>query len=499
MPFFRAFGTVSLMTFISRILGFVRDLLAAYFFGASLLYDAFLTAFTAPNLLRRLFGEGALNAAVVPVFAEYEKDETESRRFVASLTGWFLLVVGGLVLAVLIAVFVLLQFPLSEKWSLTLGMFWRMFPYAFLICLVAMFAALLNVKGRFFAPATAPILLNLFWISTLLLLGFHLRLLERDVAFSLCFIIVAAGLAQVLLQVVSARRAGIGQGVSFKPHRGVRRVRALMLPMLFGLALYQVNILADRLIVLAFVEKEGGVTALFYANRLVQFPLALVGISAATALFPALAKAAHNGVSDRLTTLIRRSTNTVVILALPASAGLILLRNDIVSVLFRRGRFTEEASARTADVLLFYASALLFFCLVHIITRLFYARGRIRPVVVVTALCTLINLFLNIALVFYIAEKGVALATAVSSALNFLMLLAVVGKSERKGFVEGFRTLLPVFLCSAVMVAGLLLINYAFEFSAVRLIVSVAVGVLLYFGSAVLLMRGRLRDIMAKE
>lgn len=499
MTFLRAFSTVSIVTLLSRLLGFVRDLLAAYFFGASLIYDAFLTAFTAPNLLRRLFGEGALNAAVIPTFAQYQSDGEESTKFIASLLGWLLLTVGTIVSVAVIIALILLNLPLSEKWVLTLDMFWRMFPYAILICLVAAYAALLNVKGRFFAPAAAPIILNIFWIATLLFLGFYLKLLDRGLAYTLCSVIVAAGLAQLLLQMVSARRAGIPQTVSLRHHKGVKRVRSLILPMMFGMALYQVNVVADRLIVLGFVEKEGGVTALFYANRLIQFPLALIGISAATALFPAAAKAVKDRATEHLSHLLRRSTSAVILLATPASVGLIFLRREIVSVLFQRGRFSEEAAIRTADVLLFYAVALLFFCLTHIITRLLYAKERVRPVVVVTALCTLLNLILNLVLVFYIAERGVALATAVSSILNFSLLLLIMDETGRRAFLEGFKSLLSASVGSMLMTLSLILIRHASAPSTIRLVLSVSVGFCVYFTSILFLKRERLRDIMGSS
>ncbi|MCX7703855.1 MAG: murein biosynthesis integral membrane protein MurJ, partial [Planctomycetota bacterium] len=480
MSFLKAFGVVSSVTLLSRILGLLRDLISAYFFGASLLYDSFLTAFTVPNLLRALFGEGALNAAVIPVFAEQQKDSERSREFVASLFGWVILVVGAIVVAGVAGALVLNTFLVDEKWRLVLDMFWRMFPFALFICLVATYGALLNVKDKFFAPAAAPTLFNSLWIGALLIFGLGLHFDDRSVAIILCYTVLFSGFVQLSLQMVSARKAGISPSFSFKRHPSVVRVQRLMLPMLFGLALFQLNSLADRLIVYAFVPKEGGVVALFYSNRLVQFPLALIGIAAATALFPAAAKAAKEGNSGKLLWLVRRSVRTIILLALPASVALILLRNELITLLFKRGRFDEAAVARTSDTLFFYSLGLVFFCLAHIVTRLYYSQERIKPVLFITAICTLLNLIMNLVLVFHFAEGGVALATSISSALNFILLVFAAGKEERASIKSGFIALIPASLGCVAMVVVIMLLKTVSLPPLTRLILCVLSGATVY-------------------
>jgi len=500
MSFLKAFGTVSSITLISRILGLLRDIVSAYFFGASLLYDSFLTAFTAPNLLRNLFGEGALNAAVVPVFAEQQKDPEESKKFVASLLGWVILTVGAIVIiAVATSLILITGFSLPPKWQLVLDMFWRMFPFAIFICLVAAYGALLNVKERFSAPSLAPALFNALWIGALLIFGFGLHFDTNKVAFILCYAVLFSGFVQLLLQILSARKVGISQTISFKRHPCVARVQVLMLPMLFGLALFQVNALADRLIVYTFVPKGGGVTALFYSNRLVQFPLALIGIAAATALFPSAAKAVKEGKPDKLYALVRRSVRTIILLAFPATVALILLRYNIIKVLFQRGRFDEDAVTRTANTLLFYSIGLVFFCLAHIATRLLYARERIKPVVIITGICTVLNLIMNLVLVFPLAESGVALSTSISSALNFSLLVLVAEKEERASIIKGFKALIPATCGCAAMVAAILLVESAYYGLLIKLIFAVLAGGVAYSLPIVLLKTEELQRIIGKH
>ncbi len=486
MRILRAFLTVSGLTLASRVLGLARDVLSAAVFGAGVVYDGFLLAFTVPNLFRRFFGEGALSSSLVPVYAGLWREESRRRGFVAALLGRLLLLLGAIAAAGSVGAWLAAPLVGPLKWRLALQFLAPMFPYMLLVCTVAVFGALLNVHGRFFAPAAAPVVLNLFWIAAVATLGLWARLERVRLAETLAAVVVAAGCAQLLLVLVSARRVGVPQVVSLRADPAVSRVRRLMAPMLLGVSVFQLNVLADRLIVVGFVRKAGGVTALFYADRLVQFPLALVGIATATALFPALARAAKGGDSSGFRRRLRDGVRGVLLLAAPAAVGLAMLSSGVVRLLFERGRFDALATRRTSGALLFYCVGLPAFCLVHVLARAHYARERTRAPVRAAVWAMALNLALNLLLVRHLAEAGVALATSVTSTLNFLMLWVALGKEERRAVRGGLAALVAVAPASAALAGAVWALGRLLH-GPLYVLLAIPVGAAVYFGLLVLM------------
>ena len=436
---------------LSRGLGLVRDMLVARVFGAGMSMDAFVLAFTVPNLFRRLFGEGALSAAFIPVFTEkLQKSptgpadsppesaaaETAARTHAAnrlfSLCATALVIVlGG---AVLLGWGICRLAPavteLSEKAALFVGLLNIMLPYVLLICLAALFSAALQVHRRFGVPALMPVVLNVCWIAGIFLLCPGLGIYGMAVA------ILVGGLLQVGLQMPALAR----RGTRLRPEvdlrdPDLRRVVRLMLPVMLGLAVLQINVVIDRLIVELCVPGHGGNSALYFGNRLVQFPLGVFGIAMATAIFPSLSSAAVAGDRKALTHTLQQALRITLFISLPAVAVAAALREPIVSLFFEGGSFHADATARTASVLMFYSLGLWAYCSVHIVTRAFYAQQDTRTPVRIAVAMVILNLALNLTLVWPMRESGLALATAVTSAVNLAILLVILRR--RIGRIRG--------------------------------------------------------------
>ena len=487
----KAAGVVGGATFLSRVFGLLRDIVIAGYFGAGMASDAFFVAFRIPNLLRRLFAEGSLTIAFVPIFTEYLAKDGESAAFVFARSA---LRIISVILAAVAAVGILLS-PLivrimapgfmatPEKLALTVTLTRFMFPYIFFIGLVALCMGILNALGHFAAPALAPVMLNLSMIATVLFLSPHLQYPVYGLAVG----VLLGGLLQLLLQIPFLLRKGL---VFWEAadlfHPGLKRIGKLMLPAVFGAAVYQINILVGTL--LASLLPDGSVSYLYYADRLVQFPLGIFAIALATAVLPSFSTHAAVRNHKALRETFGYAMRLVLFITLPSMVGLILLREPIIGLLFKRGAFDSQTTALTASALFYYALGLWAFSAVRIVVTLFYALQDTRTPVKMAAISILVNILLGVALMWPLQHGGLALATSLASMVNLYLLIRAlrkkVGLIDWRDILNSVRKTL---FCTGVMglavyaAAALLIPNSHAGF--VRLLCSVIGTILVGIGS----------------
>ncbi|MEJ2589678.1 MAG: murein biosynthesis integral membrane protein MurJ [Deltaproteobacteria bacterium] len=427
----RAAGVVGFFTFLSRILGLVRDMVLAALFGSGMAADAFFVAFRIPNLLRRLFAEGSLTISFIPIFTEYlsrksKEDAFDLARIVLTLLSIILALVT--VMGVLLSPWIvrLQAFGFGDtglKYELTVLLTRITFPYIFFISIVAFFMGVLNSLKHFAAPAAAPIFLNVGIIAAGYLISPHLG--EPIVGIAIGVLI--GGFLQVILQIPWAVKRGLKLIPKWQPdHPALKRIGLLMLPAIFGSAVYQLNQFIGTL--LASFLTEGSVSWLYYADRLVQFPL---GIFADT-------------------------LGLVFFIALPSTVGLILLGRPIIQLLFERGAFTIISTSMTNYALLCYALGLWAFSANRIIISAFYALQDTKTPVKVAVITVMINLGLSLLLMGPFKHGGLALALSLASLIQFCLLMLLLKRKIDLGDMRPvYLSWLKSTLAAAVMGVGL--------------------------------------------
>jgi len=454
----KAAGIVGAATFLSRIFGFIRDVVIAWYFGAGLSSDAFFVAFRIPNLLRRLFAEGSLSIAFIPVFTEYLASQGEEEAFKLARSAIRLLSV----LLIIIAIAGILMSPLiirviapgfaslPEKFSLTVTLTRIMFPYIFFIGLVAVCMGILNVLGHFASPALAPVFLNLAMIGSVLFLSPYMT----DPVLGLGIGVLIGGILQLGLQLPFLSKKGFYFWQSTKIyHSGLKKVGTLMLPTVFGSAVYQINILIGTL--LASLLPEGSVSYLYYADRLVQFPLGIFAIATATAVLPSLSRQAAAKDFDALRGTFTHAMKLVLFITIPSMIGLIVLREPIVALLFKRGAFDLETTRLTACALLYYCMGLWAFSSVRIVVSTFYALQDTKTPVQMAVISIAANMMLGVILMGPLGHGGLALSTSLASMINLgLLVRALKIKLGPLGWKNVLVSACKTMLCSAIMGAG---------------------------------------------
>jgi len=427
----RAAGVVGLATMLSRVFGFVRDMVVAGFFGAGIATDAFFVAFRIPNLLRRLLAEGALTISFVPVFTEYLKNRSKSEALTfANITFTLLTLVlvavtgAGILLSPWIVRLIAPGFTqVPGQYDLAVFLTRLMFPYIFFISLVALAMGVLNSLRHFAAPALAPVALNLSMIFSVFLL---VRFFQEPIV-ALAIGVLVGGLAQLLMQIPFLLRLGVRLKPDFHfRHPGVRQIGLLMLPAVFGAAVYQINIFVGTL--LASLLPTGSVSYLYYADRIVELPLGVFAIAVGTAVLPSLSEHVADGELDALRDTLSFSLRLILFVTLPATVALVLLRVPIISVLFQRGAFDLPATLATADALLYYTLGLWAFSLIRVVVSAFYSLQDTKTPVKVAFVAFLVNVAVSVALMFPMKHSGLALATSVSSAVNVGILYVILRK-----------------------------------------------------------------------
>jgi putative peptidoglycan lipid II flippase len=416
-------------TLLSRIFGFLRDMIVAQLFGAGAATDAFFVAFRIPNLLRRLVGEGSLTVSFIPVYSAYlkQKSKEESAEFLnASFTVlvFFLLLLsllGTLFSPWIVKVMAYGFSQEPEKFRLTVFLTRVMFPYIFFIGLVAWAMGVLNTLRHFTGPALAPVLLNLSIIAcTLGSYG-----LFAEPILSVAIGVLLGGAAQFLFQIPFLRRRGIGLKFRFDlSHPGVRRIGALMAFSILGLAVTQLNVIVNTF--LASTLPEGSVSYLYYADRLLEFPMGIFAISIATAVLPPLSEQAAKGSIDEVKETLSFALRLTFFVILPAMAGLIAMGTPILNVLFQRGAFTAFSTEMTSQALFYYSLGLAAFAGVRIIAPVFYSLQDTRTPVKVAFLSLIANAGLGVFLMSPLKHGGLALATSLAAGLNFALLVILL-------------------------------------------------------------------------
>ncbi len=428
----RAAGVVGLWTVLSRILGFVRDMATASFLGAGPGADAFFVAFRIPNLLRRLFAEGALSAAFVPTFIEtlQAKGKAEAMK-VAGATITFAVIILALLTGLGIAfspwvVKIIAPGFLGEsaKFDLTVSLNRIMFPYILFISLVALASGVLNSFGHFGAPAAAPTILNITMITAV---TGGTYFFGAPAHYALAWGVLAAGLLQLVLQIPFL----VAYGIRIYPQWDwrlpeLKQIGRLFVPAAFGGAVYQINVLLGT--VLASLLPAGGVSWLYYADRLVELPLGVFAIALGTAVLPSMSRQAAQGDLTGLTHSVSFALRIIGFFTIPASVALIILRQPIVALLFQRGLFTVHDTLQTANALLWYTVGLWAFSGLKVVTQAFFSLKDTKTPVLISIIAVIVNVSGGLLLMGPMAQGGLALATSLAAAINLSLLFHLLTK-----------------------------------------------------------------------
>ena len=436
----RAAGLMSVATLISRILGYIKDMILAGFFGATGVADTFFVAFRIPNLLRELFAEGSMSAAFIPVLTEYQakQGEQEARRLVRITFTFLLIVVGVLCLAGVIfspaIVSVIAPGFLSdpEKFSLTVLLTRIMFPFLLFISIASLAMGALNIRRVFFIPSLAPVMLNISIIGAVLFIA---PMMEQPII-TVAAGVVLGGFMQFAFQLPSFWK----NGYSLQPaydfgHAGLKKMALLIMPATMGMAVAQINIFVST--ILASYLPEGSVTYLYYSMRLIQFPVGIFGVAMAMAVLPTLSEHAVKGNYHELRNDFSFALRLLFFITVPAMAGLIALREPIVNLLFQRGRFDYAATVGTAQALLFYSIGIWSIVGVRTVTASFYSMQDTKTPVKIAAISVAVNVLFSIALMGPLKHSGLALANSLASGINFALLFYFLRK--RLARVDGRR------------------------------------------------------------
>ena len=414
-------AVVGSMTMISRVLGLVRDRVIAQMFGAGLGADAFLVAFKIPNFLRRLFAEGAFSQAFVPILSEYrsQKSQDETHNLINSVAGTLGLVlaiitiVGVIAAPILISIFAPGFIGNEEKFDLTVSLLRITFPYILFISLTALAGGVLNTYKHFAGPAFTPVFLNVCIIGAAIWLAPHLDQPVMALAWGVFF----GGIVQLLFQFPFLMKLKLFPRPSLnRTDEGVRRILRLMGPAIFGVSVSQINLLLDTLIASFLIT--GSVSWLYFADRLLEFPLGVFGIALGVVILPSLSEKHAQGSKEHFSKMLDWAMRLVLIIALPATIGLALLAAPMLSTLFQYGEFSAHDVELSSKALMAYSFGLLGFTLIKILAPGYYSRQNTKTPVRIGIIAMVSNMVLNVILVFPLAHAGLALATSLSAFIN---------------------------------------------------------------------------------
>ena len=512
---FSGLRTVAALTLLSRILGLVRNIAMATLFGNGLVMDAFSIAFRIPNLARSLFGEGALTAAFLPVFVgELQKPRRESAWRLASA----LLIVLAVGLSVLVLVAEIVLWGASHVWTFShetqvlVKLLAVMLPYLVLICLAAQVSTMMQALGHFTWPALLPVILNVLWIGSLWWIVPVFGTPDTQITVTAAAVVVG-GIVQLAAPLPKLHRLGFRFDRAWRvAWPQVALVATAVVPVILGLAITQLNTLADSLVAWTFSQPESGAatmnlfghpryplaagtaSALYFGQRMYQFPLGVFGVALGTVMFPLLSAHAQRGRLDLLRSDLVLGLKLVLIVGLPASLGLCLLSRELTVAVFQHGRFDANDVAQTVGITAAYSAAVWAYCGLLIVNRGFYAVGdRITPLRVGLA-TVLLNVCLNLTLIWFLGGWGLALATAVASVVQLAgvtwLIQRRVGQIDWRGLSRtGLRTVIATAAMGAVCwgVLWLLPSGAGMSLRLLRVAAPVAASLLAYGGLAWLL------------
>jgi putative peptidoglycan lipid II flippase len=467
-------SVVSGMTLISRVLGLVRDIVFARYFGASLVMDAFLVAQRIPNMLRRFFAEGAFSAGFIPVMARYREqhDHEEARDFVDAVAGTFgivlfLVTLLGVIVSPLLVLIVAPGFiGDGGDFDLAALMLRFTFPYLLFVSLTAFAGGILNTYGRFGVPAFTPVILNVVLIAAAVWVS---PMLEQPVM-ALAYAIFVAGVCQLLFQLpFLAQIHAFPRPIWAPRHEGVRRAFRLMVPAIFGSSVAQINVLLGGII--ASLLPIGSISYLYFSDRLMEFPLGLFGIALATVTLPTLSRLWASDDKTEFSQTLDWSMRLAMLIVVPAAAGLIVLSGPLIATMFYGGIFDARSVGMTSLALRAYAVGLIGFSFVKILAPAFFAREDTRTPVRVALIALSVNLLLSIASAWYLTSVdfagphvGLAGATSVAAILNAALLYRGLRKDGVMHHSAGWMSLLArVVAANAAMCAVLVQLHRPLE------------------------------------
>ena len=461
--------TVGGMTLISRFFGLFRDITLAMIFGASGGTDAFLVAFKIPNFMRRLFAEGAFSQAFVPVFAEYkEKHSREALQdlvnHVAGSLGSVLLAItlAGVIASPVVAFIFSPGFWFEEgsvRFALTSDLLRITFPYIFFISLVAFTSGIMNSFNQFAVPAFTPVLLNV----CLIVAAFWATPYFEEPLMALAWAVAAAGLLQLLFQYPFLRKLKLIPRPKLKRHHeGVDKIKRLMIPAIIGSSVAQINLLLDTVIASFLIT--GSVSWLYYSDRLLEFPLGVLGIAVATVILPALSRHHAQESLEKFNQTLNWAIQLVLLIALPACVGLFLLAAPVLATLFQHGEFSQSDTYMSSLSLMAYIIGLPAFILIKVLAPGFYARQDTKTPVRIGIIALIANMLLNIVLVvplvmfdFEAPHVGLALATSMSGFLNAYLLYRTLVKTNILTPLPGLGLLVLRIAIACAAMAGCIL------------------------------------------
>jgi putative peptidoglycan lipid II flippase len=482
---------VSLSTVGSRVLGLGRDILIFAALGASAWNDAFIIAFTLPNLFRRLLGEGALTSAMVPIFSDVlqRAGRSEAFAFFNQVLLRLLMILSALALSGMVLFGLLARSGmLSDRWSIGAELAVLLLPYMIFICLAAIVCAGLNLLGRFAVAASTPILLNCSMISALAV-GMWLSDDQAQIVYWLCGGVLLGGLLQLLLPAWDLARQGWRPCVESRVSAEMSELWGLFVPGLMGAAILQVNILVSRL--LAYSFDESAVSVLYLASRLMELPLGIFTVAVATVFFPLLARAVSDHDDHGFAVALTQGMRLVVGISLPAGVGLLVLGEPILELLFQWGSFSTQNVAQTIPLIAIYGLGLPFYSAATFATRGLHACKDMKTPVRVAALCLLVNLISGIVLMQFYGACGLAAANVLAAIVQSICLWRALSTHRSDVGFSQLRGAFVRVLCAGVAMGVFCLLGRALvdsfelvdKFNAAVIVgLFVPGGVTVYFG-----------------
>ncbi len=462
--FIRSSSNVAVMTFLSRILGLIRDFVIARYFGANSQTDAFLVAFRIPNFFRRLFAEGAFSQAFLPILADIKANETEQEvqlviNHIATKLLSVLMVVT--LISVILAPMIIFLFAWGfyfntdlTQFNLASSMLRITFPYLLLISLTALSGAILNTYDNFTIPAFTPVLLNISLILSAIYLS---RFLSTPIM-ALAWGVLLGGIAQLIFQIPFLRKLKKLPKIQFGHHKAISVLKKRMIPALFGVSVSQINLLIDTMIASTLIA--GSVSWLYYSDRLLELPLALIGIALATVALAKLSNYyAQKDINNFILT-IDKALIYAILLGFPAFLGLILLAEELIITLFQYDAFDMISAKKTSLSLQAYGSGLIAFIAIKIFASVFLSMGDTKTPVKAGIVAMTSNIILNLILVQYFGHVGLAAATSISALINAAILYFFLVKQSIFKFNNTFYKMLIKVIFATIIMA---LYIYYFE------------------------------------
>ena len=497
-------ATVGSFTMISRVLGFIRDMMMAALLGAGPLADAFFVAFKLPNFLRRLFAEGAFNAGFVPLFARTLEGEGKERakEFAAQAQAVLLAVLIPLVISAMLAMPWIIRVMApgfevgGERFAAAVELSRITFCYILFISLVALYGGMLNSLGRFAVPAAAPVILNLCLIAAMVLSFVWLNAAARALAYG----VAAAGLGQFLWVLAALKREGMAPALRaprLSPE--VKHLFALILPGVFGASVAQISLFAD--VIFASFLKEGSVSYLYYADRVSQLPLGVIGVAVGTALLPLMSRQLRAGETAAAVYNQNRGIEIALLLTIPAAIGIAVLSLPIVTVLFERGAFNAADGLATSAALSAYALGLPAYVLIKVLAPGFFAREDTKTPVKIAVVCLIANILFVLALIGPLQHVGIALATVASSWLNACLLGYLLHRRRLFSLDDRLVRRLPRIVLAGLAMAVIVWLAMAYAEAIMpkvaALVLAIGIGSFVFLTLASLLRAFDLKEVKA--